>query len=110
MRRTCGSAALRSSGISCRVRLVVGELDVPLRRRLGVEGDGEMGRLLVLEDVEQRLGKPVERGGVHAFGRENGAADEREVRPIDQRHPIQQKQFLHHKQKVADSAQIARIL
>ena len=50
-----------------------------------------MGGLLVLQDVEQRLGKAVQGGGVHAFGRENRAADKREVRPIDQRHPIQQK-------------------
>ena len=61
----------------------------------GVERDGQMGGLLVLQDVEQRLGKAVERGGVHAFGREDRAADKREVRPIDQRHPIQQEQFLH---------------
>ena len=69
---------------------------MPVRRRLGVEGDGDMGRLLVLEDIEQSLGKPVKRRGVHAFGRKNRAADESEVSPIDQRHPIQQEQLLHH--------------
>ena len=64
---------------------------MPLGRRLGVEGDGQMSRLLVLQDVEQRLGKAVQGGGVHAFGREDRAVNKSEVRPIDQRHPIQQK-------------------
>ena len=78
------------------VRLIVGELDVALRGRRGVEGDADVGGLLVLEDVEQRLGESVERGGVHAFGREDGASNEREVRSIHQRHAVQQEQFLRH--------------
>ena len=83
------------------VGLVVGKLDMPLRRRRGIERDGEVGRLLVLQDVEQRLGEPVERRGVHAFGRQDRAADKREVRPIHQRHPIQQEQFLRHNERLA---------
>ena len=81
--------------------LVVGKLDVPLRRRFGVERDAQVGRLLVVEDIEQRLRKPIQRGGVDASRRENRAANEREVRPIDQCHPIQEEQFLRHSKSVA---------
>ena len=77
------------------VRFVVGELDMPLRGRLGVKGNGEMSGLLILLNVEQHLGEAIERGGVHAFGRENRAADKCEVRPIHQRHPIQQEKLFH---------------
>ena len=50
--------------------------------------------------TRQRLGKPVEGGGVHALGRENRAIDKRKVRPINQRHPVEQKEFLHHADRV----------
>jgi hypothetical protein len=42
------------------VRFVVGELGVPLSRRLGIKRDSQMSRLLVVEDVQQRLSKSVE--------------------------------------------------
>ena len=83
------------------VGLVIGKLDVPLRRRLGIERDPQMSGLLVVPQVEQRLRKPIQRGAVHAFRRENRSADKREVRPIDQRHSVQQEQFLHHADSVA---------
>ena len=67
-----------------------------------------MGGLLVVEDVEQRLGKAVERGGVDAFGGEDRAADERKVRPIDQRHPIQQEELLRHGDRVTRFNRIAK--
>ena len=55
-------------------RLVIGEIRVPLRGSVRVESDRNVGRLLVLENLEQGLCEAIKRGSVHAFRRKNGAA------------------------------------
>ena len=75
---------------------VFGELAVPFGRRFGVEGDGDVRGLLIRENVQQRVGKDEQRRRIDTFRREDGAADEREVRAVNQRHAIEQeKPFLH---------------
>ena len=69
---------------------------MPVRGCFGVERDSDVGGALVLQHVEQRVGENEQRRCVDAFGRKNGPADQREVRAIDQRHAIEQEEFLRH--------------
>src|SRR5258706_15533503 len=72
-----------------------------LRRRVSVESHGQMSRLLVADDFEQRLREAVEGGGVNAFGGEDGAGNQSEMRAVNQGHGIQEKELLRHGKRIA---------
>src|ERR1043166_4942443 len=71
--------------------LVLGIFSVPLSGRFSIKRHRNVRRLLVFQDIEQRLRKPIQRRRVHSFGREDRPGNEREVRPIYQRHAVQQE-------------------
>src|SRR3984957_1287121 len=71
-----------------------------LRGRLGIERHGDMGWLLAFDDVKECVREAVQRRSVHPFGGENRPAGKREMRPVNERHPVQQKQFLCHAAKI----------
>jgi hypothetical protein len=45
---------------------------MPRRGRGGVQCDAKMRGLLIVQDVEQRVGESVKRGGVHAIAGADG--------------------------------------
>jgi hypothetical protein len=67
------------------------EFLVAMGRNIGVESDGNMCGLLVLQNIQQRLSEPLKRGGVDSFRSEDWPVNQREMRAINQRHSIQQK-------------------
>ena len=62
----------------------------------GVQSDREMRGLLILEDVEQRVGEAVERGGVQPIAGADGGFDEGKVRAVKQRHAVEKEEALGH--------------
>ena len=78
-----------------------GEIGVSLSRRVGIESDGKVGGLLVADDFEKGLRKAVKGGSIDPFRRENRARDERKVRPINQRHAVQEEKLFRHGKTIA---------
>ena len=71
----------------------VGGIDpVALGRLRGVHGNGEVGGLLLFEEVDEGGGEAVEGGGVDAGGGGDGRAHEGEVGPVDEGHSIEQEE------------------
>ena len=62
-----------------------------MRRRLRVKRHRQMRRLLALDNVEQRIGKTVKRGSIHTFGSQDRPRGKSKMRPVNQRHAVQQK-------------------
>ena len=77
---------------------------MPGRGRFGVKGDGNVRGLLVLQDVEQGVGEDKQGRAVDALRREDGPADQREVRAINQRHAVEQEKFFLHGPRLAQPA------
>jgi hypothetical protein len=50
-----------------------------------------MRRLPVFEDVQQSLGEAIKGGRIDASRGEDWARDQRKMRPVNQRHSIQQE-------------------
>ncbi len=60
----------------------------------GIEGHGDVGRLFLGDHLEQGVGEAQGRAGVFALRIDARILAKGKVRPVDQRHRIEQKQFL----------------
>ena len=61
-----------------------------------------MRGFLVLDQLEQRIGKTEQRRRVDAFGRANRSCDERKVRAICERHAVEKEEAGHGKEGVRE--------
>ncbi len=78
------------------LRLVFRENLMPRRRRRRVQHHRQMRGLLVFQDVQKRVRKPVERRSVHPVARADRVLDEGEMRAVKQRHPVEEKKAFGH--------------
>ena len=74
------------------LRLVGGEFDVARGRRGGVEDDGEVRRRLLGDELEQRVGEAVDRGGVAARRGADRVGREGEMGAVNQRHAVEEEE------------------
>ena len=72
-------------------RLVFGIGGVTGCRGVCIEGHGNVRRLPVFHDVQQRLRKSIERRRVDPSRREDRPRNQRKMRAIDQRHSVEQE-------------------
>jgi hypothetical protein len=56
-----------------------------------------MGGLFFLNQVIQGVGEPELGVGIASFGSQPGASDQGVVRPVDERHGVQEEEFFGHK-------------
>jgi hypothetical protein len=75
--------------------LVGGVFDVARGGRGSVEGDADVGGLLLFENGQQCVDESVEGGSVDAFGVADGGLDQCKVRTINQGHAIEQEKAVH---------------
>ena len=61
----------------------------------GIEGDGQMGGLLLLQDGQDGIGKPVQCGAVYPIRGKNRVTDQGKMCPVGQCHTIEQEEPLH---------------
>jgi hypothetical protein len=66
---------------------------VPKGRTCGIEGYGNVCRLLLLKYLQQRIGKPEHYGGIHALGVDPRILGEGKMRAVNQGIGIKKKQF-----------------
>ena len=71
--------------------LVRGELDVAFGRFGRIKRDRKVSWPLVLEDVQEGIGKPQHGGGIYPLGSDDRAADKGKMSAINQRHTIKEK-------------------
>ncbi len=74
---------------------VGGVFDVARGGRGRIEGDAEVRGVFLFQDGEEGVDEAVEGGGVDAFGVPDGIVDEREMRPVDQGHAVEEEEAFH---------------
>ena len=72
------------------LRLVLGVLLVAVGRARGVEDDGDVGRVVLVEDFQQRRGEHERRRGVDPRRGRRRVVDHGEVTAVGQRHAVEQ--------------------
>ncbi len=65
------------------------------RGRGGIEGDADVGGVLLFQDGEKRVDEAVEGGGVDAFGVPDRGLDEGEVGAVNEGHAVEQEKAVH---------------
>ena len=74
------------------LRLVGRELHMPRRRCLSIERHRQMRRLLLLDEIQQHRGEPIERRDIHAIARHDRPLHECKMRPVNERHAVEEEE------------------
>ena len=74
----------------------VGWVDfVPRCGFFGIKGNTDVGGIVVIDDIEERVGKSHDRRGIHALGGEDGIAEEGEVGTVNKSHAVEEEKLMH---------------
>ena len=82
---------------------------MPRGGRGGVEGDSDVGGVLLFKDEEQRVDEAVERGGVDTLRVADRILDQREVGAVNEGHAVEQEKAFHGVSLAGLSSRVQRL-